>query len=263
MKSLRSFALLLVGFIVLHASGQTQPGSIAPIVKTKKILFVVTSCGEIPHGGKKTGLWLEEFASPYYYCIENGAEVTVASPNGGETPIAPGSTLKDDSPDAVKRYYNDSLAQDKLRHTVPLVNINAADFDAVYYPGGHGPMWDLPDNTSSVQLIESFYAAGKPIAFVCHGPAALKNVKSISSEPLIKGKRVTGYSNSEEYSKQSTDQVPFLLEDMLKEKGASYEKGKDWQSFVIEDGLLITGQNPASSEEVAKRLLAETQPRKT
>ncbi|WP_349257897.1 type 1 glutamine amidotransferase domain-containing protein [Ohtaekwangia sp.] len=226
-------------------------------MKTKKVLFVVTSTAAIPASGTKTGLWIEEFTSPYYFLSDKGVEITIASPAGGKTPIDPKSTQPEYSTPSVKRFFTDAAAQQKLDHALTLDAVNATDYDAIFYPGGHGPMWDLPDNKLSIQLIQTFYAQGKPVALVCHAPAALKNVVDKNGEPLVKGKKVTGYSNSEEVAGQSTDAVPFMLEDMLKEKGGLYSKANDWQPLAITDGLLITGQNPASAEPVAQEILKQ------
>lgn len=224
-------------------------------MRTKKILFVVTSADQVKTTGARTGIWIEEFATPYYMLTEQGFSITIVSPNGGRAPIDPKSTLPDYTTESVKRFFNDTAAQEQLEHTRRLTDVNPSDYDAVFYPGGHGPMWDLPENTTSIRIIETFYKQGKPVALVCHAPAALKNVKAANGEPLIKGKRVAGFSNSEEKAGQSTDAVPFMLEDMLKEKGATYVGSGDWQPFAVADGLLITGQNPASAEPVAKKII--------
>lgn len=224
-------------------------------MKIEKILFVVTSHDELGNTGKKTGLWIEEFAAPYYTFHDLGKEVVIASPKGGQTPIDPKSDLPENQTEATKRYYSDKETQDKLSHTVPLSSVSESDFDAVFYPGGHGPMWDLPDNQDSIKLIESFYNNGKPVALVCHAPVALKNVKTPDGEWLIKGKKVAAFTNTEEEAVQLTDVVPFLLEDMLKERGANFQKGENWKPFVTQEGLLITGQNPASSVLAANTLL--------
>ncbi len=225
-------------------------------METKKVLIVVTSFGEIKDIGKKTGLWIEEFATPYYKLIESGIEVTVASPEGGKAPIDPRSEQPEFSTPAVERFQNDAEAKERLNQTVKLADVNADDYDAVFYPGGHGPMWDLPDNPYSISLIETFYRQGKPVALVCHAPAALKNVKDQNGEPLINGKQVSGFTNTEETAGQSIEQAPFLLEDMLKEKGAVYVKGADWEAYAVQDGTLITGQNPASAALVADKIIA-------
>jgi putative intracellular protease/amidase len=221
----------------------------------KKILIVVTSFGELKNGNQ-TGLWLEEFSTPYYLLTEKGVQLTVASPNGGKAPIDPRSTADNFITPSAKKFLGDAVAQEKLNNTVALNTVKAKDYDAVFYPGGHGPMWDLPENPSSITLIKSFYESGKPVALVCHAPAALKNVKDKKGEYLVKGKKISGYTNSEEIAGQTTAAVPFSLEDMLKERGASYVKGADWSSFAVQDGQLITGQNPASAELVAEKLMA-------
>lgn len=224
-------------------------------MKINKILFVVTSHDELGNTGKKTGLWIEEFAAPYYKFHDLGKEIVIASPKGGQAPIDPKSDLPENKTEATKRYYSDKETQDKLSNTVMLSTVSADDFDAIFYPGGHGPMWDLPDDEDSIKLIESFYNNGKPVTLVCHAPVALKNVKTPDGEWLIKGKRVTAFANSEEETAQLTHVVPFLLEDMLKERGANFEKGEDWIPFVTREGFLITGQNPASSVLAADTLL--------
>ncbi|MDN5286669.1 MAG: putative intracellular protease/amidase [Mucilaginibacter sp.] len=224
--------------------------------QSKKVLIIVTSFSEIKSTGKKTGTWIEEFATPYYLLTDQGIAVTIASPKGGVAPIDPKSAQPEYSTASVKRFYSDAAAQERLNHTLTLDKVNAKDYDAIFYPGGHGPMWDLPDNSLSINLIESFYEQGKPVALVCHAPAALKNVKAKNGEPLIKGKQVSAYSNSEEIAGQSTAETPFSLEGMLKEKGANYVKGEDWKAYAIADGNLITGQNPASAQLVAEKIIA-------
>ena len=222
------------------------------------ILMVLTSHDKLGDTGKKTGFWLEEFAAPYYAFLDAGVNITLASPAGGQPPLDPSSDTPDAQTKDTKRFKEDSEAQEHLATTKKLADMKAEDFDSVFYPGGHGPLWDLAVDKNSIELIETFIKQDKPVAFVCHSPAALKNVK-VDGEYLVKGKTVTGFSNTEEEGVQLTDVVPFLLEDVLKANGGNYEKGTDWESFVVEDGLLITGQNPASSEEAAKRLLAKLQ----
>ena len=218
------------------------------------ILMVLTSHNQLGNTGKKTGFWLEEFAAPYYAFLDAGANVTLASPAGGQPPLDPGSDTPDNQTKDTKRFKEDSAAQEHLANTKKLVDMKSDDFDTVFYPGGHGPLWDLAVDKNSIALIENFVKQDKPVAFVCHSPAALKNVK-VDGDYLVKGKTITGFSNSEEEGVGLTDVVPFLLEDALKDNGGNYEKGADWESYVVEDGLLITGQNPASSEETAKHLL--------
>tara|TARA_R110000868_G_scaffold409627_2_gene695510 strand:+ start:15 stop:779 length:765 start_codon:yes stop_codon:yes gene_type:complete len=225
--------------------------------KKIKILFVVTSHGELGDTGEKTGLWIEEFATPYYYLIDQGVEVVIASPKGGQPPIDPKSKLADYQTESTKRFYADSKAQLIFSKTQKLAKVKQEDFDAVFYPGGHGPLWDLSTDKKSIKLIESFYNNNKPIAFVCHAPAALKNVKDKSGQPLVKGKKVTGFTNGEEAAVQLANIVPFLIEDMLKENGAIYKKGADWSSFAVEDGLLISGQNPQSAQLVGELLMTK------
>lgn len=218
------------------------------------ILMVLTSHERLADTGKKTGFWLEEFAAPYYTFLDAGVNVTLASPAGGQPPLDPNSDTPDAQTEFTERFKADEEAQQHLATTKKLADVSVDDFDSVFYPGGHGPLWDLAVDKNSIALIENFVKSDKPVAFVCHSPAALKNVK-IDGEYLVNGKKVTGFSNSEEDAVGLSDVVPFLLEDALKEHGGHYEKGDDWASFVVEDGLLITGQNPASSEDTAKRLL--------
>ncbi len=220
-----------------------------------KVLMVLTSHGELGNTGEKTGFWIEEFAAPYYVLADAGTELTIASPKGGQPPVDPKSESPDAQTPATKRFYSDNEAIDKVAHTMKLSEVNETDYDAVFYPGGHGPLWDLATDAISISLIEEFYKNNKPVAFVCHAPAALINVKTHNGEPLVKGKEVTGFSDTEEEAVKLTKVVPFLLEDELKKLGAKYSKGNDWGSYVKKDGLLITGQNPASSEAVAKMLL--------
>jgi len=223
---------------------------------TKKILMVLTSHDELGNTGKKTGFWVEEFAAPYYAFIDAGVEVTLATPKGGQAPIDPTSTLEDFQTAATDRYDADAAAQAKIATTVLLSSVNESDFDGVFYPGGHGPLWDLTDNTDSIALIESFLNAGKAVATVCHASAALLNVKQASGDFAVKGKAVTGFTNSEEEAVQLTEIVPFLVEDELIKRGGEYQKAEDWHAFAIQDGLIITGQNPASSALAAEKLLA-------
>ncbi len=220
-----------------------------------KILFVLTSHSELGNTGKKTGFWIEEFAAPYYVLADAGAVITIASPAGGQPPVDPKSEAADAQTPATKRFYKDNEAIDKVAFSIQLSDIKAEDYDAVFYPGGHGPLWDLANDSFSIRLIEEFYNTQKPIAFVCHSPAALIKVKSEDGEPLVKGKKVTGFSDTEEEVVGLTTVVPFLLEEELKKLGADYSKGADWGSYTQQDGLLITGQNPGSSEGVAKLLL--------
>ncbi|RFN58194.1 type 1 glutamine amidotransferase domain-containing protein [Marixanthomonas ophiurae] len=222
-----------------------------------KILFVLTSHDQLGDTGNKTGFWIEEFANPYYSLLDKGADITLATPKGGEAPIDPSSDTPDASTEDTKRYKNDAEAQKKIKNTKVLADMNAADFDAVFYPGGHGPLWDLANDKNSIALIEKFNSQDKPVAFVCHAPAALKGVKNEDGTPLVKGKKVTGFTNTEEAAVQLTEVVPFLVEDMLKENGGIYSKKEDWAAYALEDGNLITGQNPASSELVAEMLLKQ------
>lgn len=220
----------------------------------KKVLFVLTSHDELGNTGLKTGFWTEELAAPYYQLADNGVEIILASPKGGLPPIDPKSEDPSAQTDATRRMDNDPVLKEKLNNTHLLSEVKSEDFDAVFYPGGHGPLWDLAEDTVSRQLIVDFYTSGKPVAFVCHAPGVLKDVK-IDGEYLVKGKNVTGFTNTEEDAVQLTDIVPFLVEDMLKANGGNYSKIEDWSPYAVADGKLITGQNPASSEKVAEELL--------
>jgi putative intracellular protease/amidase len=221
-----------------------------------KVLMVLTSHSELGDTGKKTGFWVEEFAAPYYTLKDAGAEITLASPKGGQPPIDPKSAEPGAQTEATRRFDKDAELQKLLANTKKLGDVKAADFDAVFFPGGHGPLWDLTKDPDSIKLIQDFWRAKKPVAAVCHAPSVLLNVKDENGEPLVKGKKVTGFTNTEEEAVQLTKVVPFLLEDELKNKGGQYSKKEDWASYVVKDGMLITGQNPASSEAAAKELLA-------
>ncbi|MEB8345425.1 type 1 glutamine amidotransferase domain-containing protein [Flavobacteriaceae bacterium KMM 6898] len=225
----------------------------------KNILFVLTSNGAMGSTGHKTGFWVEEFAAPYYTLTDKGFNVTLASPEGGQPPIDPNSDTEDAATEATKRFDKDEATKNKLANTLKLDAINQNDFDAVFYPGGHGLLWDLVENKTSKDLIESFYNHKKPVAFVCHAPAILKNIKGVDGKPLVNGKNVTGFTNGEEEAVKLTDVVPFLVENMLIENGGNYSKLGDWQPYALEDGLLITGQNPASSQKVAELLIKKLQ----
>ena len=220
-----------------------------------KILIVLTSHGQLGETDQKTGFWIDEFATPYYVLADAGATITIASPNGGQPPVDPKSEAPDAQSPSTKRFFKDFDAIDKVANSHKLRDINSGDFDAVFYPGGHGPLWDLATDKTSIKLIEDFYNSQKPIAFVCHAPAALLNAKAENGQPLVEGKKVTGFSDSEEEVLGLTKIVPFLLEQELKKLGGYYNKGKNWTSFTQQEGLLITGQNPASSEAVAELLL--------
>jgi putative intracellular protease/amidase len=220
-----------------------------------KILIVLTSHDQLGDTGKKTGFWLEEFAGPYYVMLDAGAELTLASPAGGQPPLDPSSDVPDAQTKATDRFKNDEVAQQVLATTAKLSEIDAAAYDAVFFPGGHGPLWDLAESADCKQLIEAFVARDCPVAAVCHAPAVFRHTKGVDGNPLVSGRRVTGFSNSEEAAVGLTDVVPFLLEDMLKTNGGLYEKGPDWGSFVIVDGKLVTGQNPGSSEATAEKML--------
>jgi putative intracellular protease/amidase len=224
------------------------------------ILMVVTSHGTLGNTGKKTGFWLEEFAAPYYVFKDAGATLTLASPQGGQPPLDPQSDQPDAQTADTRRFKADDAAQTALAHTVKLADVNAGDFDAVFYPGGHGPLWDLAEDAKSIALIEQMHAAGKPVGLVCHAPGALRHVKGADGKPLVQGKSVTGFSNSEEAAAGLTDVVPFLVQDMLAERGGKYGSAADWQPHVLVDGTLVTGQNPASSARAALAVMALVKP---
>ena len=219
------------------------------------ILMVFTSHDRLGDTGHKTGFWLEEFAAPYYTLQDAGAKLTLVSPLGGQPPLDPKSDAPESQTAATARFKADPAAQAALASTGKLAEVKAADFDAVFYPGGHGPLWDLAEDRASIALIEAMLAAGKPVAAVCHAPGVLRHAKAADGTPLVRGKRVTGFTNSEEEAVGLSAVVPFLVEDMLKQHGGVYSKAADWQSYVLTDGLLITGQNPASSEAAAAALL--------
>ena len=222
-----------------------------------KILMVLTSHEQLGNTGKKTGFWLEEFAAPYYVFKDAGADIVLASPKGGQPPLDPKSDEADAQTDATRRFKHDPAAQAALAHTAKLVDVSSAGMDALFYPGGHGPLWDLAEDANSIKLIEAMAAADKTVAAVCHAPGVLRHAKAAGGAPLVKGRRVTGFTNTEEEAVQLTKIVPFLVEDMLREHGGIYSKGTDWQSYAVTDGKLITGQNPASSAEAARAVLAQ------
>ena len=222
-----------------------------------KILMVLTSHDQLGDTGEKTGFWLEEFASPYYVFHDAGAEITLASPKGGQPPLDPKSDGPDFQTEATERFRNDQEAQTALANTLKLASISADDFQAVFYPGGHGPLWDLAEDQDSIALIEAMYSAGKPVAAVCHAPCVFRHTKNKDGSPLVKGKSVTGFANSEEAAVELIDIVPFLVEDELQNNGGKYSKGDDWQPHYVVDGNLITGQNPASSAATARALLEQ------
>ncbi|SEL11409.1 Putative intracellular protease/amidase [Colwellia chukchiensis] len=221
----------------------------------RQVLMVLTSHHSLGNTGEKTGFWLEEFAAPYYQVIDAGYQVKIASPLGGQPPLDPKSVEADFQTDATRRFEQDKKSQAQLAKTTPLADIHANDYAAVFYPGGHGPLWDLTNNQDSIALISSFIKQHKPVAVVCHATAVLLNVKDESGNALVKGKAITAFSNSEEDAVQLTDVVPFLLEDELIKLGANYQKAEDWTSFVVADGGIISGQNPASSSATAARLI--------
>jgi len=223
--------------------------------RNMNILIVLTSHDTLGNTGRKTGFWLEEFAAPYYAFLDAGAKLTLASPLGGQPPLDPKSDDPDAQTDDTRRFKQDSDAQRVLASTRRLSEVQASDYDAVFYPGGHGPLWDLAEDNNSVALIETMLAAGKPVSAVCHAPGVLRHAKTADGKPLVQGRQVTGFSNAEEAAVQLTDVVPFLVEDELKKLGGLYSSGPDWQPHVVSDGLLITGQNPGSSVGVARALL--------
>ena len=226
-----------------------------------KVLIVLTSHDQLGNTGRKTGFWLEELAAPYYALQDANVEIVLASPLGGRPPLDPKSNEPDFQTEMTHRFEADAAAMARLANTVRLDSVSQADFDAVFYPGGHGPLWDLAEDKHSISLIESFLTANKPVALVCHAPGVLRHVRTPAGRPLVEGKQVTGFTNSEEAAVQLTDVVPFLVEDMLKASGGLYTSGADWSSYVVRDGLLITGQNPGSSAEAAELLLTQIQGR--
>ncbi|MFL6707741.1 MAG: type 1 glutamine amidotransferase domain-containing protein [Massilia sp.] len=223
----------------------------------KKVLMVLTSHDQLGNTGRKTGFWLEELAAPYYTFKDAGADIVLASPAGGQPPLDPKSNEPDFQTEQTHRFEADAAATAQLANTVRLDSVNQADFDTVFYPGGHGPLWDLAEDADSIALIESFIAANKPVALVCHAPGVLRHVKTAAGRPLVEGKQVAGFTNTEEEAVGLTNVVPFLVEDELKAKGGVYSRGPDWGSYVVRDGLLITGQNPGSSSEAAALLLQQ------
>jgi len=222
-----------------------------------KILVVLTSHADLGDTGRKTGFWLEELAAPYYVFKDAGADITLASPAGGQPPLDPSSAKPDAQTDATRRFEADTDATASLADTRKLSDMRIADYDAVFYPGGHGPLWDLANDPASIALIQNTIGAGKPVALVCHAPGVLRDVKAADGTSLVRGKAVTGFTNTEEAAVGLSDVVPFLVEDMLGEQGGDYSKTADWGVHVVEDGLLITGQNPASSAKAAQALLAK------
>lgn len=250
-------ALVLSLLAVQSSSAESPKKDALPV----KILMVLTSHDQLGNTGKKTGFWLEEFAAPYYVFKDAGVAITVASPKGGQPPLDPKSDAPDSQTPATQRFRNDKESQGVLANTVKLPTVKAGEYDAVFYPGGHGPLWDLAEDRDSIALIEAMFAAGKPVAAVCHGPAVFRHTKAKDGIPLVSGKSVTGFTNTEEEAVGLTKVVPFLLEDLLKQNGGKYSKAADFQPHVVTDGNLITGQNPASSEAAAKALLKQLQQR--
>lgn len=256
MKKITLFVIIALTVSCITATAQKENKKIM-----KKVLFVLTSHDKLGNTGEKTGFWTEEFAAPYYELADKGVVIDIATPLGGQPPIDPKSEDPAAATEDTKRFDKDTALLTKLKNTKKLANVNEADYDAVFYPGGHGPLWDLATDKNSIALIEAFYTNKKPVAFVCHSPGALKNVK-VNGEFLVKGKKVTGFSNTEEEAVGLTKIVPFLLEDELQKNGATYSKVADWHPYAIEDGLLITGQNPASSKLVAEKLLHQLNSKK-
>lgn len=256
MKKIALFTIIALTASCITATAQKESKKVM-----KKVLFVVTSHDKLGNTGEKTGFWTEELAAPYYALADQGVTIDIATPLGGQPPIDPKSEDPSAATEDTKRYDKDTILLEKLKHTLKLSDINQADYDAVFYPGGHGPLWDLAEDKTSADLIEAFYTHNKPVAFVCHAPGALKNVK-VNGTFLVKGKKVTGFSNTEEEAVGLTKVVPFLLEDVLQKNGATYSKAGDWQPYAVEDGLLITGQNPASSKLVAEKLLKQLNTKK-
>ncbi len=251
MKKIIVFVIIALTANGISATAQNQNQK-----KMKKVLFVVTSHDKLGNTGEKTGFWTEEFAAPYYALADKGVSIDIATPLGGQPPIDPKSEDPSAATEDTKRYDSDTALLEKLKNTKKLSEVNQSDYDAVFYPGGHGPLWDLVEDKDSAALIEAFYNQNKPVAFVCHAPAVLKNVK-INGDYLVKDKKITGFSNTEEAAVGLTNIVPFLLEDVLQGKGGIYSKVADWHPYAVEDGLLITGQNPASSKLVADKLLEQ------
>jgi putative intracellular protease/amidase len=256
MKKIALFVIIALAVSCTTATAQKQNKKIM-----KKVLFVLTSHDKLGDTGEKTGYWTEEFAAPYYELADKGVQIDIATPLGGQPPIDPKSNDPSAATEDTKRLDKDTEVLAKLKNTHKLSDVKESDYDAVFYPGGHGPLWDLAEDKKSIALIEAFYTNKKPVAFVCHSPGALKNVK-VNGEYLVKGKKVTGFSNTEEEAVGLTKVVPFLLEDALQSNGATYSKTGDWQPYAVEDGLLITGQNPASSKLVAEKLLNQLNSKK-
>ena len=256
MKKIALFTIVALTVSCLTATAQKQNKKVM-----KKVLFVLTSHDKLGNTGEKTGFWTEEFAAPYYELADKRVQNDIATPLGGQPPIDPKSEDPSEATADTKRLDKDTEVLAKLKNTKKLTDVNQEDYDAVFYPGGHGPLWDLAEDKTSIALIEAFYTNKKPVAFVCHSPGALKNVK-VNGEYLVKGKKVTGFSNSEEEAVGLTKVVPFLLEDVLQSNGATYSKTGDWQPYAIEDGLLITGQHPASATLVAQKLLNQLNSKK-
>jgi len=238
-------------------NAQPVPSRLETKGNDMNILMVLTSHDQLGDTGKKTGFWLEEFAAPYYVFKDAGADVTVVSPKGGQPPLDPKSDASDAQTEATRRFKTDSAAQALLAHTGKLSGVSGDAFDAVFYPGGHGPLWDLAEDADSIKLIETMAAAGKTVSAVCHAPGVFRHTKTVDGSPLVKGKKVTGFTNTEEAAVELTHIVPFLVEEMLVKNGGVYSKGADWKPYVVTDGKLITGQNPASSAAAAHAVLSQ------
>ncbi len=256
MKKYNHLTAMIFAFCTIMIASTTNAQTNKNKKTMKKVLFVLTSHSELGNTGEKTGFWTEEFAAPYYELADKGIAIDIATPKGGQPPIDPKSEDPSAATEDTKRFDADNDVLAKLKNTHKLADVKEADYDAVFYPGGHGPLWDLAEDKNSIALIEAFYTNKKPVAFVCHSPAVLKNVKA-NGDFLVKGKKVTGFSNTEEEAVGLTKVVPFLLEDALQANGAIYSKVADWNPYAVEDGLLITGQNPASSKLVAQKLLVQ------
>lgn len=249
-SSIKSLALATI--ICSSTNGYSQSKK---EITAKKVLFVVTNVNVAPSNGAAIGLWLEEFATPYYTLTDKGFSITIASPSGGVSPVDLRSSAETNSNEQTRRFLADTEAQKALYHTIALKDVDPQDYDGIFYPGGRGPMWDLPENPYSVSIIESMFAAGKPLAFVCHGPVALKNAKNQQGVLILKDRKISGFTNAEEASGKTGAGIPYLLEDMLRGLGANYQKGPDFKPFVVKDGTLISGQNPHSSLKVAEELM--------
>jgi putative intracellular protease/amidase len=221
----------------------------------KKVLVVLPSHDQLGNTGQKTGFWLEEFTDPYYKFIDSGYEVTIASPRGGKPPVDPKSTQKENQSESTKRFERDKSAQEKLENTLALSQVSASDYDTLFLPGGHGPMWDLSSDENMKKIVEDFYSDKKIVSAVCHGPAGLLQATDRNGNSILKGKKITGFTNNEESAVGLTKTVPFSLENRMKELGGKFEKGQDFKPFIVSDGQLITGQNPKSALPAAEKVV--------